>query len=488
MRVLIVEDEELVAGELYERLTSLRPRIDTIIARSRSSGIEALRSDEFDFIVCDLRLPPNDGGVDTDEAHGLAVHAEAKTVSPGVPCLFFTGFGTSANVREQLSAGGTQDIFGTGENYPMTRLLTKDDLLGCVERLQTFNNELTTLDSIEINLIGIIFSLDKIERRALQLLARSLGGTSVEAGDLGGLSGAQTLRVRVKDDQRRTRGSYFAKIDVRVKMNEELENYLRYVNPLLKMGSYPALGREIDAGIGKRKALFYQLADEYTESLFDVLQESESAAIAIVEVLRDIHAPWEKLCDKKEIRIRDLRTQHIDDLVFQPYRNSLDSSEQFEELKQEITTSCQHGDLHGFNILCNGSGGAVVIDFGNVGPAPSCIDPIILELSVLFHRDSPFRYNVWPTTEQAESWFNLEEYLLECPVAEFIRKCREWSCKAGIPSELPPIVYAEAVRQLKYEDTNHGRALAIARAAIRRGACEPGFSNFELCKKQNATC
>ena len=105
---------------------------------------------------------------------------------------------------------------------------------------------------------------------------------------LGGLSGGQTLRAIVKDGQGRTRGSYFAKIDLRTKMKEELENYRRYVNPLLKMGSYPALGPDIEAGIGKREALFYQLADEYGKSLFDVLEVSESAAIAVVEVLRNI--------------------------------------------------------------------------------------------------------------------------------------------------------------------------------------------------------
>ena len=469
MRVLIVEDEEHVAIQLNGHISSLEPRIDTFIARSRSSGIESLRSTEFDFIVCDLRLPPDDEGVVTDEAHGLAVHAEAKAVCPGTPRLFFTGFGTSANVREQLSAGGTQDIFGTGESYPMTRLLTKDDFLGCIELLQSFNNGLATLDGIEVDLPGNISSLHEMERRALRLLARPLGGTSVEVNPLGGLSGAQTLRASVKDDQGRTLGSYFAKIDMWAKMKEELENYRRYVNPLLVMGSYPALGPEIEAGIGKRKALFYQLAGDYTASFFDVLLGNESAAVAIVEALRDIFAPWEKLSNRKVLRIGDLRAQRIDDSVFQPYRDYLELTENFEEIEHEMTTSCQHGDLHGFNILCDGSGKPVVIDFGNVGPAPSCIDPIILELSVLFHRDSPFRNNSWPTNEQAESWFKLEEYLVGCPIPEFIRKCRAWANHVGGPDDLEPVVYAEAVRQLKYQDTNHERALGIARAAMRKG-------------------
>ena len=154
MRVLIVEDDVYVAAELNNRFSSLEPSIDTVIARSRSSGIEALQGGEFDFIICDLRLPPNDGGLDTDEAHGLAVHSEARTISPGTPCLFFTGFGTSPQVLEELSSGGTQDILGTGADYSMTRLLTKDQSLNCVERLESFNTELAALDDITINLSG----------------------------------------------------------------------------------------------------------------------------------------------------------------------------------------------------------------------------------------------------------------------------------------------------------------------------------------------
>ena len=77
--------------------------------------------------------------------------------------------------------------------------------------------------------------------------------------------------------------------------------------------------------------------------------------------------------EKKLLRIGDLRAQRIDDSVFQLYRDALAETGHFEEIEQEMTTSYQHGDLHGFNVLCNDSGEAVVIDFGNVGPGPSCV-------------------------------------------------------------------------------------------------------------------
>ena len=467
MRVLIVEDDNDIATGLSEELSSAEPSIDTAIVRSRTNGIGALRSDEFDFIICDLRLPPQDGGVDIAEAHGLAVHSEARTVCPGTPCLFFTGFATSSATLEQLSSGGTQDILGTGESYGMTRLLTKDKFLDCVERLKSLNTELSTLQTITIDVSGRKSSLDHIDERALRLLARRLRGTRIEANSLGGQSGAQALRTSVKDNHGRTVASFFAKIGLRNKMQEERQNYHQYVSPLLGMGNYPALVREIEAGIGKREALFYQLAATYTKSLFDILKMSESSAVALVEAVRDILAPWKQINDKRVFRIRDLRTQRIDDSVFLPYRDALGSTEGFEEIEREMSTSCQHGDLHGFNVLCNESGKAIVIDFGNVGPAPSCIDPIILELSILFHSDSPFRSDSWPTNQQAKAWFNLEEYLQGCPVPAFIKECRQWAKEACEPADLPPVVYAEAVRQLKYEDTNHDLALGIAHAAMQ---------------------
>lgn len=469
MKVLIVEDEQDVVDELREHLDCSESNIDTVTTGSRSSGIQALHDDEFDFIVCDLRLPPNDGGLDIDETHGLAVYSEARTVCPGTPCLFFTGYGTSANVLEQLSGGGTQDIFGTGDSYGMTRLLTKDKLLCCAKRIETYSSELATLDTINIELTGGEGSLDKIENRSLRLLARPLGGKYIEACTLSGLSGARTLRVSVKDDRGREIASYFAKIDLWTDLEKERKSYNRHVSPLLKLGHFPALGRDIRAGIGKREALFYQLAGGYKESLFDVLKVSDSDATTVVGVLREIFAPWLALSEKKLLSVRDLRTGRIDDSALKPYSEVLGSIGSFEEVEQEMTISCQHGDLHGLNILCDASRSAVVIDFGNVGPAPTCIDPIVLELSVLFHRDSPFRNGLWPTNRQAEAWFDLEEYLRGCPFPEFIKKCREWACDTGGSTDLPPVVYAEAVRQLKYKDTDHERALGIARAALQEG-------------------
>ena len=467
MKVLIVEDEPAMVKRLCQQLNGLDPRIETVSAMSRSSGISAVQDDEFDFIICDLRIPPKDGGVDVDEEHGRAVQALAREHCPGTPCLFFTGYATNRNVSEQLSSGGTHDILGTGNPYPMTQLLTKDEFLNCIRLLSEFNSELSALSAISIDYFGSEGSLDKMEKRALRLFARPLQGKSVEARPLSGLSGARTLRARVFNDKGHLVASQFVKIDKREKVREEQKNYQQHVEPLLGVGRFPALGRHIVAGIGKREALCYQLADDYTESLFDVLGVSDREATDVVELLREICNPWLDSRNERLLSLRELREERIGKAELRPFLDALGPIKSLEEIERQVKTSCQHGDLHGFNVLCNPSGGAVVIDFGNVGPAPACLDPVVLELSVLFHNESPFCNNSWPTIEQTEEWFDVDEYVRDCPAPKFIRKCREWASETGGVSGLPLVVYTEAIRQLKYKDTNHDRALAIARAAIR---------------------
>ena len=470
MKVLIIEDEQTLVKNLSQKLNGLDPRIETVIARSRNGGITAIQREEFDYIVCDLRIPPHDGGLDLDEDHGIAVHSMAKELCPGTPRMFFTGYATDRNVSDQLSLGGTQDVHGTGKPYPMSRLLTKEEFLRCIELLAEFNSELEALGSIRIDHLRGTRNLDKMEVRALRIWARRLGGTKVEVEELKGLSGAQTLRARVRNHAGHVVAFQFVKIAKRASLKEEQENYQRHVGPLLEMGRFPSLQNRIVAGIGKRVALFYQFADGYSDTLFDVLNESDCAATGVVESLRDILKPWMKSCEERPLNLRQFREGRIDNARLSPFLEKLGPVEALEEVEKQVSMCCQHGDLHGFNVLCNPSRRAVVIDFGNVGPAPACADPILLELSVLFHRDSPFSNKAWPTKEQAEAWFDLDEYLRGCPIPNFVKKCREWARECAGASDLPLVVYAEALRQLKYEDTDHDRAIRIARAAIREMA------------------
>lgn len=135
MRVLVVEDEEPVLEDLK---ASIPADITVTDARSRDSAIALVRNEEYDLIVCDLRLPPVEGDLGLSEQHGFAVHAECAVETPGTPAIIFTGYATPANIREALSAGATVDLFGTGDDFHMVQLRFKHEMLACANDIRRF--------------------------------------------------------------------------------------------------------------------------------------------------------------------------------------------------------------------------------------------------------------------------------------------------------------------------------------------------------------
>jgi len=138
-------------------------------------------------------------------------------------------------------------------------------------------------------------------------------------------------------------------------------------------------------------------------------------------------------------------------------------------MKINVPFCRQHFDLHGLNVLvCKGTT-PIVIDYGSVALGPACVDPLILELSVLFHPSAEGLRKSWPTTKQAESWDDLGVFAGGTVIEPYIAECRNWAHEiAGRDSAVFATAYSFAVRQLKYPDTPHDIALKIATAAYRR--------------------
>jgi hypothetical protein len=71
-------------------------------------------------------------------------------------------------------------------------------------------------------------------------------------------------------------------------------------------------------------------------------------------------------------------------------------------------------------------------------------------------------HSKWPSIEQAAHWGDLDLYLIGCPIASFIRECREWALRVAAGNrEVAASAYAYLLRQLKYDDTNKDLALAL---------------------------
>ena len=92
--ILYVDDHE-DSAEMFRLLLS-SPDYAVQIAKSVAEAVERAKGDDFDLYVLDKRLPDGSG---TDLCIMLNV------ISPGVPCIFYTGDAYEIHRQEVLAAG-----------------------------------------------------------------------------------------------------------------------------------------------------------------------------------------------------------------------------------------------------------------------------------------------------------------------------------------------------------------------------------------------
>lgn len=463
MRILLVEDERDAAEKLLVRLEAKLDSPEIDVARSRDSAMERLASEVYDLVVCDLRIPPTDGGLDLAEQHGLNVAADARLTCPGTPLIFLTGFGTMQNTREPLASAPTADLYGDVDEK-LADIFDKEERRQCVERIVDHETKLRGLDSISVAIDGAVpAAADVCLRRAVQIYARRRRAQTVAVQILQGLSGAVTGRAVFADERGSTVASVFLKVGERSRMLEEVERYGEYVAGTLTVGSFAPDAGVILFGLRKSAALFYSLAEEYIQSFFARVARTDQGEIVVA--VADYLSVWHQRRYSVDIAVSTLRAERMSDALLAERGIDLSFSESMESRVIAVMVSPQHGDLHGENILVNEAGKPLLIDFGDVQEAPTVLDAVTLEFSWLFHEASPIRGSGWPSIDQAERWFDLDSYLEDCPVPNAIRACREWATRLDAPA-VPCVVYAHAVRQLKYDDVQPLLALAVARGAV----------------------
>ena len=165
--------------------------------------------------------------------------------------------------------------------------------------------------------------------------------------------------------------------------------------------------------MGKSTAgVFYGLAEGYEQSLFDLLSGDPCRASAVVPHVFELTRKWNNGVPERVVRVADVRRLFIPDdkasRVIEAF--NLTSLASFEERKVQTRWCCIHGDLHGGNILVDSNSTPVMIDYGDIKDGPAAIDPVTLELSILFHPDKPAGSG-WPFQTQAQAWGNLSTYL-----------------------------------------------------------------------------
>jgi CheY-like chemotaxis protein len=461
MYVLVVEDDAEFVAEVSQVLTELPGDTDIKVAGSRTAAMDLLGREFFDLVILDLKIPTIDGALDADPEHGHAVFAHARTVAPGTPVFVLTGSPAEDFIPALLKQQQQVDVWSEGRKVGTIDFLKKYKFDECPTMLEPIAAAVHGLSDVELDRGGADLTVQ--DDRLIRIFARKFGGTRCRVSQLGGgLSGAKVVRLRITNSGGARVHDAVAKLgspkDVRDEANR-FDNLVSRLDP----AATPRKLAMLEFGAGALAGIFYGLAEGFESSAFDLALCQDGRAMAAINGVDAATRRWAYGVAETRRTVRDVRRRVLGDDAQSTIlaRYAINWANAFESVHVQTRWASIHGDLHGSNILIAGNGAAVLIDYGDIGDGPTSLDPITLELSLLFH---PHRINLggWPSLDQARNWGSLDAYLEGCPAAEFVRECRQWANRVSAGNrEIAASAYGYLLRQLKYEDTNKELVLAL---------------------------
>ncbi|UPU46221.1 MULTISPECIES: phosphotransferase [Rhodococcus] len=463
MKILLIEDEDRSIRQTTSAIKFACSHAQITLAQFREQAISKIQNDVFDLIICDLRIPPTENSADISESHGFAVHGVAREICPGTPLVFLTAFATTKNTKDKLASGGTDSIFGI-EEYPLVQLVEKDDVEELEELILTLSRALSELDDYcNLDAGGVE---DIIFQRAVRTYAKKIKHNRAIVQKATGLSGATIGRVKfVSEDL--SEANIFIKVLDRAEASEEYSRFNEFVPNHLQPGFFAPSIPPMMSGLRKKAALISTLASADSKSFFYKLNEDPNSAVEILRTLREAMTKWIGGDTKSLISLRELRQDLVSDERLNELDFALDRrAQEREERMVVIRKTIVHGDLHGENILIDKFQRPILIDFGDVGNGLAPVDPVTLELSIIFHDQGSARESDWADRANWSNWANLDAYCESNPYADFIRECRGWALDVDSVEATLAFTYAHAMRQLKYSDVPDELALAVADSAL----------------------
>jgi len=438
MDILIVEDASRDSEALIRRL----PGHNWRIARTRDEAAAELMLDAPDLVVCDLRIPSENGGVPHTD-HGLAVFDDVRARWPGVPVRILSGHGDIDMVDERLRLAGG-----------MAGHIKKDNVDQLISYTKELAAEQTALAAIELDWVGPELLLEKHDRRLIQKYACAREAGVVRVRELTeGKSGAITLALTLIEGPA-SASQAVVKLNDRAEILDEHSRYTAHIADRIAIGAYTPVSECITSYAGARAGLFYRLADGFEANLFDLVREDPEKAAAVVEKIAAATKAWRQVAEPKQITVACVRRMLVrDEVRLGLLEEAPWSTDELEALEIRANVCRQHGDLHGENVLVNSDLQPMLIDYGRSGSATASLDAITLEMSAVLHPAADLGLNEWLDNGRAEQWPDLDTYVVDCPIEPFIRACRAWAEQVAVAKrEVVATGYAYALRQLRYPD------------------------------------
>lgn len=460
-QILIVEDDEDYVEELSRIIVSAAAGCRLTIARNREEALALLETEFYDYAIIDLKIPTGAGTLDLDPAHGKFVFHHARKVTPGTKLLVLTSSPSEDFIADMLTQKHDADIWSEGAKIDTVEFLRKIDFDQAPGAIGKVVQAIHALDGIELDLRAVNLSIG--EDRLVRIFAKRFGAMRcVVSGIGGGRSGAKTLRMQLFDGGGAPVREVIAKLNSLECVQDEDSRFDANI-VLLDGRATPRKMAMLEFGAGPIAGLFYQLALGHDESIFAVMAQNDRSASQAVQNTGIALASWSEGKPESRLTVADIRRDWLKDEVALGLhvKYELDWAAEFEGKQLQTRLCCVHGDLHGENILVGTDSQVMIIDFGDVGRSAASYDPVSLELSAVLQKNDTIDAD-WPEHGRCRQWHELDDYLADCPIPEFVRACRGWAEKvAAGRREIAACAYTYLLRQLKYTDTDKDRILAL---------------------------
>lgn len=457
MKILFVEDNDGFAEDLEPVLRDIPGVGEVLRVADKESATIALREELIDLVILDLSIPPSTTATAHDPEHGQALFHEAREFRPGTPIFILTGAEVQKFSRGLAKFGNQVKLWGDNTDIETVSFFLKEEVDELLVRVQALAAIFSKMNAVAINTRGKNLGLSPVHDQMLKSFANMADGVACDVSLLsGGLSEAKVVKASAMDKSRKPQALCAGKLGPSSVIRSEQDAYEKHARKL-GIGACPPLYCAIDVGVGMNGAIFYTLTDNNTASLFERLAADPTIGPAVVGRVRTGLQRWTEAATADIVTVGDVRRRLIDDddAAVVEAKFNIGPLRSIEARSVQVSQSCIHGDLHCGNVLVKSDGDAVLIDFGDAGPGFTSLDPIALELSLIFHPDAAKLGLHEGLMENLEAWPDVDAFVLDHRLKPMVSSCREWAHDVGGGDHsVLASAYAYALRQLKYETVN----------------------------------